>query len=121
LSGAEQLPEHYLELADALEREDYPEGSGLHRFLGYSANIQGDMQREAQLVSSGIYCGAPSDDPRIPELEQAADDWLLLLQLDSEDAPGIMWGDTGMLYFWIRKTDLAARRFDCVWMTLQCG
>jgi uncharacterized protein YwqG len=33
---------------------------------------------------------------------------------------GTMWGESGILYFWIRRDDLRARRFDKVWMTLQC-
>ena len=32
-----------------------------------------------------------------------------------------MFGDCGMLYFYIRKEDLAARRFDNVHFVLQCG
>jgi uncharacterized protein YwqG len=45
---------------------------------------------------------------------------MLLLQIDSDDAIGWTWGDAGRLYFWIRKQDLAARRFDRVWTILQC-
>lgn len=96
---------------------------GYHRMLGHSMNIQGDMQLEAQLVSNGLYCGDSSGyrDPRRESLEPGADDWLLLLQLDSDDSIGLMWGDIGMLYFWIHKNDLAQQRFSNVWMTLQCG
>jgi uncharacterized protein YwqG len=32
----------------------------------------------------------------------------------------MMWGDLGMLYYWIREEDLAARRFDRVWGISQC-
>ncbi len=82
-----------------------------------------DMQLEAQLVMNGLYCGNSSgyQDPRRKQLEDGADDWVLLLQLDSDDTGGFMWGDLGMLYYWIRSGDLAERRFDRVWMTLQCG
>lgn len=31
-----------------------------------------------------------------------------------------MWGDAGMLYYWIRRQDLAQGNFDNVWMTMQC-
>jgi uncharacterized protein YwqG len=94
-----------------------------HRFLGHSNNIQNDMQLEAQLVSNGLYCGDETGykDPRARQLEAGADDWLLLLQLDSQEDAGMMWGDLGMLYFWIRQQDLAARLFDRTWMTLQCS
>ncbi|UDQ99492.1 DUF1963 domain-containing protein [Lentisphaerota bacterium WC36G] len=30
------------------------------------------------------------------------------------------WGDSGMIYFWIRKQDLKARNFENVWLHLQC-
>ena len=33
----------------------------------------------------------------------------------------LMFGDCGRVYFCIRKEDLAARRFDRVWLILQCG
>lgn len=47
-------------------------------------------------------------------------DWVLLLQLESDDAAGFMWGDAGALYFWIRRADLAERRFDRAWMVFEC-
>ena len=96
---------------------------GHHHLLGHSENVQGDMQTEAQLVTNGLYCGDETgyNDPRAAELKKHADDWLLLLQLDSDDEGGFMWGDAGMLYYWIRKQDLAQRIFDKTWMALQCG
>jgi len=35
------------------------------------------------------------------------DDWQLLMQLDSEDEAGMMWGDVGKLYFTILEHDLS--------------
>jgi uncharacterized protein YwqG len=32
----------------------------------------------------------------------------------------VMWGDGGVLYFWIREADARARRFDQAWVVLQC-
>lgn len=47
-----------------------------------------------------------------------------MFQLDSvkseEEDFELMLGDCGMLYFYIRKEDLPARRFDRVWLILQC-
>lgn len=93
-----------------------------HQFFGHSANMQGDMQLEAQLVTNGLYCGDASgyNDPRAAGLAETADEWQLLLQLDSDDRVA-MWGDAGMLYYWIRRKDLVAGDFTRVWMTLQCG
>ena len=113
----------YFEIVDAYEGQFYPQESGRHWMLGHSANVQGDMQLEAQLVTNGLYCGDETgyNDARAQLLESGADDWLLLLQLDSDERADLMWGDMGMLYFWIRQQDLKAHRFDKIWMTLQCG
>lgn len=37
-----------------------------------------------------------------------------------EDGNLIMFGDYGCLYFFIPREDLLARRFDRVWMQMQC-
>lgn len=95
-----------------------------HHLFGHPAPVQGnDMDLECQLVSHGLYCGDSSgyQDPRAKELEAGQQDWVLLLQLDSDDEAGMMWGDCGMLYFWIRKDDLAQGRFEQCWMILQCS
>lgn len=44
---------------------------------------------------------------------------LLLLQVDSDDAAAMTWGDVGRLYFLTRREDLLARRFDAVRCELQ--
>lgn len=93
----------------------------IHRLLGHPEPVQGDLYTECQLAANGVYCGDPSgfDDPRYETLRPGALDWQLLLQLDSDDADDWMWGDAGRLYFMIRREDLAARRFDAVWVVLQ--
>lgn len=123
LTAEIDLPDNYFEFVSELERGTSLGEGGNHRLFGHSANVQGDMQLEAQLVSHGLYCGDSSGyrDPQATLLEAGASDWVLLLQLDSDDGAQVMWGDMGMLYFWIRRQDLAAHRFDRVWSTLQCG
>src|SRR4029453_10774211 len=49
-----------------------------------------------------------------------ADDWQLILQIDSDIDVGMEWGDVGRLYLSARKQDLIARRFDRCWMIMQC-
>lgn len=99
------------------------ESKANHRLLGHSYNIQGDMQLEAELVSNGLYCGNSSgyNDPKAKLLEASLAQWQLLFQLDSDDTGELMWGDGGMLYYWIRKSDLLNRNFEKHWMTMQCG
>jgi len=89
---------------------------------GYPDQIQGDMTLECALVAAGLYCGDATayQDPRLPAFRRDALDWRLLLQVPSVDAAGMMWGDAGLLYYWIRDEDLRARRFDRSWLILQC-
>jgi uncharacterized protein YwqG len=111
-------------LSQAIFRASAPTPEGpQHKLGGHSNNVQNDMQLEAQLVTNGLYCGDPSGyrHPRRPELEKTCEDWKLLLQLDSDETAKLMWGDLGMLYFWVRRQDLEIRDFSKAWMTLQCG
>lgn len=94
-----------------------------NKLCGYADNIQGEMELECQLVTNGLYCGDPSgyNDPRRSELEKGASDWQLLLQIDSEEEKtGMMWGDVGRIYFWIKKQDLINQDFDKAWFAVQC-
>jgi uncharacterized protein YwqG len=70
-----------------------------HKLLGFANTIQGAMEGEC-----------------LP----AANDWRLLLQLESDGNAGMMWGDAGRVYFWIRDQDLHAARFDRTCAVLQC-
>jgi uncharacterized protein YwqG len=95
-----------------------------HLFLGYPSSIQADdMDLQSELVTNGLYCGNSTgyNDPKAKILEKNRDEWILLLQIDSDDSTKMMWGDCGMLYFWIKKTDLKNKDFSNVWMILQCG
>jgi uncharacterized protein YwqG len=109
--------------ADVLsELENGEEEGMLHQLLGHPRPVQNEMQLECQLAANGVYVGDPSgyDDPRRITLEPGATEWRLLLQLDSAEQAGMMWGDLGRLYFWIRDQDLSHCRFDQAWMILQC-
>ena len=81
------------------------------------------MQLECRLVANGLYCGNASGyrDPRAALLRPGAADWRLLFQVDSQDEAGMMWGDLGRRYYWIRHEDLTARNWDRTWLILQCG
>jgi uncharacterized protein YwqG len=94
-------------LADLEDDEKYVEfiekysGSGAeHRLFGWPRVIRNRMELECQLVSNALY---PRDSrayehPRRKELEPGAADWMLLLQVDSDDTRKMVWGDGGMLY-----------------------
>ena len=94
----------------------------VHQLLGHPDQIQGDMRLECQLVTNGLYCGDSTgyQDPRAAQLAEGAADWRLLLEVDSDEKAGAMWGDVGYLYYWIREPDLRAGAFDASWLVLQC-
>lgn len=104
-------------------REGPFDGLPKHQLLGHPDPVQGaEMGVECQLVSHGLYCGDGSgyDDPRAKTLIADASAWQLLFQLDTDDDLDLMWGDMGMVYFWIRRDDLARRDFSSVWVISQC-
>jgi uncharacterized protein YwqG len=125
------LPTYFSEEYDFMTGEDSEnyyenvlEGNSKNKMLGYSDNIQDEMELQCELVTNGLDCGDSSgySDPRRKELEPNAKDWLLLLQVDSNEKEcGMMWGDLGRLYFWIKKQDLQHKQFDKSWLILQCS
>lgn len=95
----------------------------LHKMTGWADTIQNCMEPECELISRRFYLG--NGYPALPDREKlfraSLDEWVLLLQLDSFSNGDfeMMFGDCGRIYFFIRKSDLAARDFDKVWMILQ--
>ncbi|MEY4387419.1 MAG: hypothetical protein RLY20_2702 [Verrucomicrobiota bacterium] len=79
-----------------------------HQLLGHADTVQGPVQDEWEEFQALMK--RPSDDS----------EWKLLLQFDSDNDLNVMWGDAGMLYFGIRKSDFLARRFDETQMIMQC-
>ncbi len=87
-----------------------------HRLLGNPDTIQDDMREECQLAFNGV---ADADDPKANELLAGAMEWQLLLQIDSDEQIGMRWGNTGMLYYWLKKADVQAQHFAASWLVLQ--
>ena len=72
-----------------------------HRLLGEPEAIQNDPREDAPMRMRG-------------------EDWLLLLQVDSGEPLDFEFGDSGRIYFVVRREDLKAGRWDNVWCVLQC-
>jgi uncharacterized protein YwqG len=102
-------------------RDDWP-GWPRHQIGGWPDLVQSSFWLEAQLASNGIHVAGPAGyrDPRAAQLRAGAASWRLLLQVDTDDDLGWMWGDAGMLYYTMRQEDLMARDFGRAWMVLQC-
>ena len=110
------------EIDDYFDWQEEREGS-CNKLLGHSDNIQDGMELECEYVTNGIYCGDPSGYQKAKALglDKNAARWNLLMQVESNEELGMMWGDLGRLYLWITDEDLKARRFDKTWLILQCG
>ena len=93
-----------------------------HRLLASPYIIQNPMEAECALVAAGKYCGNGDAyrDQANADIVASAKDWILLAQIDTDDDVGVMWGDCGMLYIWIRKQDLSERAFENAHIVLQC-
>lgn len=111
----EEERKYYRKMTD--EKGDFR----LNKMLGHSNNIQGGMELECELVSHGISCGGPEGykEGHAKGLGKNVERWNLLMQIDSNEEIGMMWGDCGRLYLWITDEDLAKRRFEKTWVILQ--
>lgn len=115
-----ELPDE--EMDDYFDWMEEREGE-CNKLLGHADNIQGGMELECEYVTHGLYCGDPSGYQKANALglHKNAARWTLLMQVESNEDIGMMWGDLGRLYLWITEEDLQARRFDKCWLILQCG
>ena len=111
------------ELSRMVGGADDMESGMRNKLLGHADPVQGGMELECEYVTHRINCGTP-DGYRIARsqgLDKNASRWNLLLQVESNEELGMMWGDLGRLYLWITDEDLAARQFENCWLVLQCG
>lgn len=94
-----------------------------HQISGVPYPIQGDhMDLMCQLASNGVYCGNAEGfkSQRALELQDARANWRLLFQMDTDDDLGVMWGDGGILYFWVEEQEARKGNFENAWLILQC-
>lgn len=105
-------------------QENFFENMPKHIIWWYPDPVQWDtMQLESEFINNGIYLWSerPKKDEKFKIMEKDSKEWILLLQIDTDDNANMMWWDAWMLYFWIKKEDLKNKKFDNVWMILQCG
>ncbi len=102
------------------EWSDSAEAVRGHRIGGHPHQIQGDMTHQCVMVSRGVDTGAAAPVTAGIDAEAERKDWVFLFQIDSDELNGMMWGDSGKLYLWIRRDNLRARRFEAARLILQC-
>ena len=94
------------------------------KLLGHPEVIQNPMEEECEAVTRGFNMGGIESYPKQyqKEIRSASKDWILLFQMDTVETSDyeLMFGDSGHIYFWIKKEDLKNKNFDNIWLILQC-
>ena len=97
------------------------------KLLGHPELIQEEYWEKCEGVAGkNIYYGSVpikygSDEVK-NSIKENAKDWILLMQMSELEIGdyGLYFGDSGKIYFNIRKEDLKNKNFDNVWLILQC-
>lgn len=95
------------------------------KILGYADIIQDTMLFECEAVSRGYDLYQEEfqfSEEEKNDIEHSSDEWILLFEMDSIELDDyeLMFGDSGRIYFYIRKEDLKKRDFSNVYFSLQC-
>lgn len=120
LENEDRIEEFYADY-DALFRK--ADGAWIGKIFGYGTDRHGDLEYEAalHLHADRDYNGRPEDALRelascfegdVGKARTTVDGTLLLLEVRSGEETGFMWGESGVLHYFIDHEDLAARRFD---------
>ncbi|XMB72999.1 YwqG family protein [Mycoplasmatota bacterium WC30] len=89
----------------------------------YFRIVEGNPEQETYLLGNPIEIQSDILEENkhvFPKETENIDDWILLLQVDSEYEAKMLWGDAGKLYFLINKNDLAQEEFSKIRLLLQC-
>ncbi len=95
-----------------------------HQVGGFCDPVQSpDMDLLCALVSRGLTVREQDLPQLVSEcdepLRREADEWRLLLQIDTDEQLRLHWPNAGMLYFWIREPDARALQFHRAWAVMQ--
>ena len=94
-----------------------------YRVLGFPDRkiVNHDMPATCQAMMEANEGGSSGKEGPPVTCINAHDEWVLLLQVDSDIEVGMTWGgeEMGRIYFWIRKPDLQTRNFDRCWVVLE--
>lgn len=110
---------------EQLLRRSAPEGwnvAGRHQLGGHARFIQHPMEQEVVQAAYDVYSRTGGfDHLRWEQVKDEASHWRLLLQIDSDDSLGLMFGDVGTVYWASPTQDIAGHNFTSARFNFQCS
>lgn len=130
--GELDVPDGEAEALDALDQElgaslhalvpDRWQLSGRHQLGGHARFIQHPVEHEVVQALAGCWSGREGFDAGAwDQSRHQVREWRVLLQLDSDLALDLLWGDAGTLWWAARHDDVAAGRWDAGMFNFQCS
>lgn len=107
----------YAQLHAAWARHTCPDNAPAHQLGGWPALVQRPVGPDCLYASTGRPLDSPNPPALTPDEQRTAEDWRLLLQLDSDRRLGWYWGDPGRIYFCNRRN----APLEETWLTLQAA
>ncbi|GAA3950778.1 hypothetical protein GCM10023085_36820 [Actinomadura viridis] len=103
----------YEQLHVAWRQHIWPDDAPVHQLGGWPVLVERPVGPDCHTAATGHETGAAplSTD----ELAAAAEEWRLVLQLDSDERLGWHWGEPGRVYFCARRGE----PLESAWLTLQ--
>lgn len=126
-NGGKEVADNYEDFQDAyfdIYNKHMESLDSYTKLLGYPDVIQSSMEEQCAAITKGFYMGGVESYPKKyqKEIRSASKDWILLFQMDTVETSDyeLMFGDSGHIYFWIKKEDLVNKNFENIWLILQC-
>lgn len=107
----------YIDFLDSLHGEE----DDLSRLGGYPDAVNRDLRIVSSIVSKGNKLSSDSYATAEAEAKEETKNWIMLLQIDSNEDMGLMFGDLGKIAYYIERDKLAKLDFSNVWCVLSCN
>ena len=123
-NGGKEVADNYEDFQDAyfdIYNKHIESLDSYTKLLGYPDVIQSSMEEQCAAITKGFIGGIDSPKKYREEVIKDSKNWILLFQMDAikVDDYELMFGDSGHIYFWIKKEDLKNKNFDNIWLILQ--